>query len=31
MFLIRNDLVNQYEEVLKKAIGDRMHLSPILP
>jgi len=31
MFLIRNDFVNQFEEVLKKAIGDRMHLMPILP
>lgn len=31
VFLIRNDLVNQYEAVLKQAIGDRMHLASMLP
>lgn len=31
VFMIRNDLVNQYEAVLKQAIGDRMHLASMLP
>lgn len=31
VFFIRNEWVNQYENALNKAMGDRMHQASMLP
>ena len=30
-FMIRNDLTNEMDRILKEKIGDRMHLANMLP